>query len=111
MLVSACLIVETLTSHIRLIPCDSGMSAQSGYDVAGLWEILTENTIRQSLIVSYSDSTSALHVAQSMIHDIIASSRLGISNAWISRYSEANPPDVSPSYVFGDLNDLLNLLT
>jgi hypothetical protein len=34
--------VETLNSRFRLIPCDSGMSAQSGYDVVALWEILTD---------------------------------------------------------------------
>lgn len=52
-----------------------------------------------------------IHVAQSLYHDIIPSSRLGIPNAWINRYSEAYQPGVSPSYVFGDLKDLLNLLT
>lgn len=36
------MIVETLNSHVRLIPCDARMSTQSGYDVAALWEILTE---------------------------------------------------------------------
>lgn len=53
---------------------------------------------------------ATLHVAQSIYHDIIPSSRLGISNAWINRYSEANPSGISPSYVFGGLKDLLNLL-
>jgi len=35
-------IVETLNSRSRLIPCDSRMSTHPGYDVAALWEILTE---------------------------------------------------------------------
>lgn len=35
-------IVETLNSRSRLIPCDSPMSTQSGYDAAALWEILAE---------------------------------------------------------------------
>jgi 2-haloalkanoic acid dehalogenase type II len=52
-----------------------------------------------------------LHVAQSIYHDIIPSSKLGISTAWINRYSEAKPPEVKPSYVFGDLRSLLKLLT
>jgi 2-haloalkanoic acid dehalogenase type II len=61
---------------------------------------------------TYKPSKEAtLHVAQSIYHDIIPSSRLGISNAWINRYSEAKPPGISPSYVFGDLKDLLNILT
>jgi len=92
MLVSACLIVETLNSHVRLIACDSGMSAQSGYDVAALWEILTENTIRQSLIVSYSDSTSALHVAQSIYHDIIAT----VDSVFLMRGSAGIPKQTRP---------------
>jgi len=54
---------------------------------------------------------ATLHVAQSVYHDIIPSSKLGIANAWINRYSEANPPGISPSYVFDELKDLLNLLT
>ena len=51
-----------------------------------------------------------LHVAQSVYHDIIPSSRLGIANAWINRYSEPKTPDVNPTYTFPDLKSLLSLL-
>jgi 2-haloalkanoic acid dehalogenase type II len=54
---------------------------------------------------------TTLHVAQSIYHDIIPSCRLGIFTAWINRYSEVKPPEISPSYVFSDLRTLLKLLT
>jgi 2-haloacid dehalogenase len=54
---------------------------------------------------------ATLHVAQSIYHDIIPSSELGISTAWINRYSEVKPLEISPSYVFSDLASLLMLLT
>jgi 2-haloalkanoic acid dehalogenase type II len=54
---------------------------------------------------------TTLHVAQSIYHDIIPSSELGISTAWINRYSEVKPLETRPSYVFGDLRSLLRLLT
>ena len=54
---------------------------------------------------------ATVHVAQSVYHDIIPSSELCISNAWINRYSEAKPPAISPSYVFEDLKGLLSVLT
>ena len=54
---------------------------------------------------------TTLHVAQSIYHDIIPCSELAISTAWINRYSEANPPEVNPTYVFRDLRSLIKLLT
>jgi len=54
---------------------------------------------------------TTLHVAQSIYHDIIPSRKLGISTAWINRYSELKPPEISPSYVFSNLKSLLKLLT
>ena len=53
---------------------------------------------------------TTLHVAQSIYHDIIPSSRLGISTAWINRYSEVKPAEITPSYAFSDLSSLLKLL-
>jgi len=50
-----------------------------------------------------------LHVAQSIYHDIIPCSKLAISTAWINRYSEASPSEISPTYVFDDLRSLLSL--
>jgi len=51
-----------------------------------------------------------LHVAQSLFHDIIPSSRLAISNAWINRYSEMNSSGTNPTYVFPDLRSLVKFL-
>jgi len=54
---------------------------------------------------------NTLHVAQSINHDIIPSSRLRIANAWINRYIESKPTGVDPSYVFQDLKGLLTILS
>ena len=54
---------------------------------------------------------NTFHVAQSIKHDIIPSSRLRIENAWINRYSESMPTGVDPSYVFRDLKGLLTILS
>ncbi len=51
-----------------------------------------------------------LHVAQSLFHDIIPSSKLGITNAWINRYSETNDSETVPTYVFSDLKGLVKFL-
>jgi 2-haloalkanoic acid dehalogenase type II len=51
-----------------------------------------------------------LHVAQSTYHDIIPTSRIGISNAWINRYSDKKPAEVNPTYVAPDLRSLLKVL-
>ncbi len=53
---------------------------------------------------------ATIHVAQSVYHDIMPSGKLGISNVWINRYSEAPPPGVRPSYTFKRLKDLLRVL-
>jgi len=54
---------------------------------------------------------TTLHVAQSIYHDITPCSKLGISTAWINRYSEATPTGLVPTYVFSDLKSVLTLLT
>jgi 2-haloalkanoic acid dehalogenase type II len=51
-----------------------------------------------------------LHVAQSIYHDIVPSTRMGVANAWINRYGEVKPPDVNPTFVCPDLTGLLNVL-
>lgn len=56
------------------------------------------------------DKERTLHVAQSIYHDIIPTSKFGITNAWINRYSEQRPAGVNPSYIFQDLKGLLNVL-
>ena len=53
---------------------------------------------------------TTLHVAQSIFHDIIPCTKLGISTAWINRYSEAVPAGINPTYILGDLKGLLRLL-
>ncbi len=53
---------------------------------------------------------NTLHVAQSLFHDIIPSSKLGISNAWINRYSQTNDSGTVPTYVFSDLKGLVKFL-
>ena len=53
---------------------------------------------------------STLHVACSIYHDVIPASKLGITNAWINRYSEPKSTGVTPSYVFQDLKGLLDIL-
>ena len=51
-----------------------------------------------------------LHVAQSIYHDIIPSTRMGVANAWINRYGEPKPANVNPTFVCPDLVGLLNVL-
>ena len=51
-----------------------------------------------------------LHVAQSIYHDIVPSSKLGITNAWINRYGDPKPKEINPRYVFPNLAGLLNVL-
>ena len=53
---------------------------------------------------------TTLHVAQSIYYDITPCSKLGISTAWINRYSEATPPGLTPTHVYSDLRSLLTLL-
>jgi 2-haloalkanoic acid dehalogenase type II len=54
---------------------------------------------------------TTLHVAQSVLHDVIPCSKLAISTAWINRYNEAAPQGINPTYVFDDLRSLLKLPT
>jgi len=54
--------------------------------------------------------TETLHVAQSLYHDIIPSSKIGLANAWINRYAEEKPWEVSPVWIFPGLAELLHVL-
>jgi len=54
---------------------------------------------------------TTLHVAQSIYHDITPCSKLSISTAWINRYSQATPSELTPTYVLRDLRSLLMLVT
>lgn len=51
-----------------------------------------------------------LHVAQSIYHDIVPSSKLGITSAWINRYGDPKPKEINPQYVFQNLAGLLKAL-
>lgn len=53
---------------------------------------------------------STLHVAQSVFHDILPTSKMGVANAWINRYSEPEPTGIDPTYVFRDLKGLVKWL-
>ncbi len=56
------------------------------------------------------DRNRTLHVAQSIYHDIIPATNLGIATAWINRYKEKPPQTVSPTYVLKDFRSLLRIL-
>jgi len=51
-----------------------------------------------------------LHVAQSVYHDIIPSTEIGLANAWINRYGDEKPAGINPTWVFPDLAGLLEVL-
>lgn len=51
-----------------------------------------------------------LHVAQSIYHDIRAVRKLGIDSAWVNRYGEPMPEDVSPNMISDNLAHLVSLL-
>jgi hypothetical protein len=80
----------------------------------GFGHTLAHTCLPQDTGTDSSKSTNpkkaTIHVAQSLHHDIISSSKLGISNSWINRYSEVKPSAITPSYVFEDLK-ALSILT
>ncbi len=51
-----------------------------------------------------------LHVAQSVYHDIEPTRALGISSAWVNRYSEPSPSRGLPLYVVESVGELTRLL-
>ena len=51
-----------------------------------------------------------LHVAQSIYHDIVPTAKLGISSAWINRYSQPLPSDAQPVFICDSLAGLVPLL-
>ena len=56
------------------------------------------------------DKDRILHVAQSIYHDIVPASRLGIKTAWINRYRDKAPDGVKPLLMCESLRDLTQLL-
>jgi 2-haloalkanoic acid dehalogenase type II len=51
-----------------------------------------------------------LHVAQSIYHDIVPASGLGLATAWINRYREPMPAGLKQTYTLRDLRGLLKVL-
>jgi len=51
-----------------------------------------------------------LHVAQSVFHDIVPTQRMKIAAAWVNRYGEALPRDISPLIICDSLESLGELL-
>ena len=55
--------------------------------------------------------TETLHVAQSIYHDILPTGKMGIANAWINRYEDVRPSEVTPTFVLPDLAGLVDMLS
>ncbi len=51
-----------------------------------------------------------LHVAQSVYHDIIPATEIGLANAWINRYGEAKPTRIEPMWIMPELAGMLEVL-
>lgn len=45
-----------------------------------------------------------LHVAQSLFHDIVPATRLGLRSVWVNRHAERLPPEAAPVHVAPDLD-------
>ena len=54
--------------------------------------------------------SSTLHVAQSIYHDLIPASKIGVASAWVNRYGDSKPNEVNPMFVSSDLTGLLRAL-
>ena len=54
---------------------------------------------------------NVLHVAQSLYHDVLPTQGLGIESAWVNRYGEQLPSNVSPSIITDSLGNLAATLT
>jgi len=52
-----------------------------------------------------------LHVAQSVFHDIVPAGEMGLSTAWVNRYSQRMTTAAQPTYVVGSLSDLVQVLS
>ena len=63
----------------------------------------------EQLISSHSPPDKVLHVAQSLYHDGIPATELGIAYVWINRYSESNLTQVRPLATFPDLKSLADV--
>lgn len=58
----------------------------------------------------YPDERGAtLHVAHSLVHDIVPAQRLGVPTVWVDRYDEPRPRSIRPTYSVRDARSLLTL--
>ena len=55
------------------------------------------------------DRETTLHVAHSLVHDIVPAQRLGLRTVWVDRYTEARPPSIRPTYSVRDVRSLFTL--
>ena len=55
--------------------------------------------------------TDDLHVAQSVFHDIRPAQQLGFATAWVNRYDEPLPSDITPDYISPGLSGLVQVLS
>jgi FMN phosphatase YigB (HAD superfamily) len=56
------------------------------------------------------DRRTTLHVAHSLVHDIVPAGKLGMRTVWVDRYGEPRPPSIRPTYTLRDLRGLLELV-
>ncbi|MBI4347658.1 MAG: haloacid dehalogenase type II [Elusimicrobia bacterium] len=63
------------------------------------------------LSVSGVPKRRVLHVAASLVHDIIPAKTLGLAAVWINRHGERALPGAAPRQVFKDLKGLVPLLS
>jgi 2-haloacid dehalogenase len=60
----------------------------------------------ERLLVEHGTKQRTLHVAQSLYHDGMPASQLGLAFAWINRYGQRNHTEVVPLAEFPDLKSL-----
>ncbi|NOS99143.1 MAG: HAD-IA family hydrolase [Phycisphaerales bacterium] len=56
------------------------------------------------------DSSRVLHAAQSLFHDCVPTTQMGIANVWINRRNEVNATAARPMAVFRDVAGLADAL-
>ncbi len=54
--------------------------------------------------------SEAMMVGDSLLEDVAASQRVGMTAVWVNRSGEPSRADVKPDYTIGDLRALLELL-
>ncbi len=57
------------------------------------------------------EKSNVLHVAQSVFHDIIPATEIGLATAWINRYDDPATQKGRPTYSFQKLSELIALFS